>query len=160
MGRKGIGAVTLSLLLAGGLAVADPKTVVPPAGADSTRREAVREGWPGTRAGELAYRWVKAFSQGEHAMKACLADIMAPDALAKKGIPARVERYRDLRERFGVLTLVSVDKSAPGQVEATLAASDLSQHHFIFYVQAEAPYKMVSVAMRESGHMGIPGFGH
>jgi len=85
---------------------------------------------------------------------------MAPESLAKKGIATRVERYRDLRERYGTLTLVSVEKSEAGQVEATLAATDLSQHRFIFNVQTETPFKMLSVAMREPGHMGIPGFGH
>ena len=155
-----IAAVTVSLMLVAAVARADSKPSPAPAPDDSLVREAVREGWPATRAGDLAHRWVKAFSSGEKAMKACLADILAPESLAKTGVSVRVERYRDLRERYGTLSLVAIEKSEPGQVEATLAASDLSQHHFIFNVQTQAPYKLASVAMREPGHMGMPGFGH
>lgn len=153
-------AVVVLQMLVATVALADSKAAPAPAMSDSVMSEAVREGWPATRAGELAHRWVKAFSQGEKAMKQCLADIMAPESLAKTGVSVRVERYRDLRERYGTLTLVSVEKSEPGQVEATLAASDMSEHHFIFNLQPQAPYKMSSVAMREAAHMGMPGFGH
>jgi hypothetical protein len=157
-------AVAILQMMVAAVALAESKAAPAPAPAptpsDSVMREAVREGWPATRAGELAHRWVKAFSTGEKAMKQCLADIMAPESLAKTGVAVRVERYRDLHEKYGTLTLVSVEKSDPGQVEATLTASDMTEHHFIFNVQTQAPYKLSSVAMREAGHMGMPGFGH
>lgn len=117
------------------------------------------EGWPPTRAGELAHRWVESFNTGEKAMKGCLAEIMAGESLKKTKLPARVERYRDLRERFGTLTLVSVDRSEPFKVEVTLAASDLSQHHFTFTAEDTAPHKLLAVSMMEP-HFGLHGFGH
>ena len=149
----------LLLVLFATAAAAAPGIPSAPGQDAAARREADREGWPATRAGELARRWVRAFSTGEKAMKECLADILAPESLARKGVAVRVERYRDLRERFGTLTLVSVDGAEAGRLEVTLAASDLSQHRFTFNVQTAAPYKLLSVAMREPGHM-LPGFGH
>jgi 5-methyltetrahydrofolate--homocysteine methyltransferase len=59
------------------------------------------EGWPDTRAGVMARGWVQAFSSGEPAMKAFLASSMAERSLAAKPLPQRVERYRDLREKYG-----------------------------------------------------------
>jgi hypothetical protein len=117
------------------------------------------DGWPATRAGEIAHRWVRSFNTGEKAMKECLTDIMATESLKKTAMPARVERYRDLRERFGTLTLVSIDSSDPYKVSATLAATDLSQRHFTFEVQTRAPYKLLTVSMMEP-HFGTHGFGH
>src|SRR5580765_8963363 len=61
--------------------------VAAPAPAHDTTGAAAREGWPDTRAGELGHRWVKAFGEGEKQMKECLADIMAAESLAKKGVP-------------------------------------------------------------------------
>jgi hypothetical protein len=118
-----------------------------------------REGWPDTRAGELGHRWVKAFDTGEAAMKQTLSEILAPESLARKNVNARVERYRDLKERFGALTLLSVDRSTADEVEVTLAAADLSPHSFTFTVQKAEPHKLLTVSMKEPGHM-IPGFGH
>jgi hypothetical protein len=117
------------------------------------------EGWPATRAGEIAHRWVKSFNAGEKAMKECLADILSTESLKKTAMPARVERYRDLHEQFGTLTLVSIDSSDPYKVSATLAATDLSEHHFTFEVQNKSPYKLVTVSMMEP-HFGLHGFGH
>jgi hypothetical protein len=119
-----------------------------------------REGWPATRAGQLAHRWVAAFDAGEKEMKACLADIMAADALTKKPILSRVERYRDLKERFGSLTLVSVDKNEAASIEVTLAAADLSTHHFVFHLEPKPPYKLEQVGMMEGIHAGLGSFFH
>src|SRR5512134_2957410 len=85
-------AVVLSVAL-GSPAVAEPK----PAPDAPAARGADRGGWPDTRVGELARGWVAAFSSGETAMKEYLATHLAATSLASKGVPQRVERYRDLR---------------------------------------------------------------
>lgn len=118
-----------------------------------------RDGWPATHAGDMGRRWVMAFNTGEEAMKECLADVMAGESLEKTAMPARVERYRDLREKLGTLTLVSIDKSERDGIEATLATSDLSQQHFTFNVQPAPPYKLLTVSMTQP-HFGMHGFGH
>jgi len=150
--------VVLGLALLAGGAAAAPDSRAAQARPDTTKYED-REGWPDTHAGALAHRWVRAFGLGEKAMKECLAEIMAPASLEKTDMKVRVERYRDLHERYGKLTLAKIEKSTEEQVEATLAAEDMSEHHFIFTAQPAAPYKLVSVAIKQPGH-GMPGFGH
>src|SRR5437867_1258932 len=87
-----------------------------------------RGGWPDTRSGALARRWVEAFSKGEKAMRATLPEILAPESLAKTGMDERMERYHALQDKLGALMLVKIEKSSPEEVVAVLAASDFSQH--------------------------------
>jgi hypothetical protein len=84
---------------------------------------------------------------------------MAPASLADKGVPQRVERYRDLRRKYGRLELASVVKSSPEKLTVKLMASDATRTEFIFTAQTEAPWKLVSVGIRE-GHFGHGGIGH
>jgi len=119
-----------------------------------------RDGWPDTRVGELARGWVTAFSSGDSAMKVYLAAHMATASLADKNVPQRIERYRDLREKYGRLELASVVKSTDEKLTVKLMGSDATRTEFIFTAQTEAPWKLVSVAIREAGHFGHGGFGH
>jgi hypothetical protein len=109
--------------------------------------------------GELARGWVTAFSTGEAAMKEYLTVHMAPKSLESKSVPQRIERYRDLREKYGKLELVSVVKSERDRLTVKLMASDATRREFVFTAQDEAPHKLVSVAIREFAH-GHGGFGH
>lgn len=121
---------------------------------------ASRDGWPDTPAGAAARQWVAAFSKGETAMRQALTDLMAPESLATRGIDARMETYRDNRERFGALVLATVDKSAPAELEVTLLASDLSRHRFVFKTRTAPPHKLLSVGRIEMQPGGHSGFNH
>lgn len=116
------------------------------------------EGWPKTHPGRLARGWVSAFSTGEEAMRDFLTRSMAPKSLESSSVPRRIERYRDLRAKYGKLEFASVVKSTPEKLTVKLMASDGSVHEFIFTVQSEAPFKLASVAVRQS-HFGGHGFG-
>ena len=119
--------------------------------------------WPATRAGEAAKGWVTAFNSGEEAMKEFLATRMAARALSEKPVPARVERYRELREEYGRLQLDRVVKSAPYELTARLLDSDAKPREFVFKSEDRAPWKLVSVSIKEQGfHHGfsLPGHGH
>lgn len=153
----------LRLLLAGGVTALALLGTLAPAGAASkaAAKQAAtsrlsRDGWPETRAGERASGWVKAFSTGEDSMRAFLKANMAEQTLAERSLPRRIENYRKLRERFGVLVLGSVDKSEAHKLTVSLLAEDASVHRFVFTVQAQAPHKLVSVGMLEhvGGHGG------
>lgn len=139
-----------------------PATASAPAagtGAGATVPPAARDGWPDTPAGAAARRWVDAFSKGETAMRQALTELLAPESLATRGLDARMETYRESRERFGTLVLATVEKSAPAELEATLLAADLSRHRFVFKTQPASPYKLLSVGRMElqpGGH----GFNH
>ncbi len=153
-GRASLAAWVLAI--AAGLAVA----VVPVAAADPAKpAPAAKDGWPDTPAGAAARRWVAAFSKGEEAMRGCLKEILAPASLATRGIEERMTTYRENRERFGTLTLASIEKSAPDEVEATLLAADLSKHRFVFKVDPAEPHLLLSVGRLEvqqvPGHGGL-----
>ena len=92
-------------------------------------------------------------------MRAFLSRELAPRSLAGKNVHQRIERYRDLRERYGKLVFASVVKSTPGELTVKLLDSDMAPHDFVFTVQTAVPYKLVSVGIRERGH-GFGGFHH
>ncbi|HET9327827.1 MAG TPA: hypothetical protein VFQ05_13760 [Candidatus Eisenbacteria bacterium] len=138
----------LALLLALPAVAADQKTA---------------DGWPSTREGALARRWVEAFSKGEKAMRATLPEILAKEALAKTGMDERMERYRALHDKLGSLMLVKIEKSAPGELVALLATSEMEQLSFTFKAQTQAPFKLlaVTIAMNQrQGHGQGGGFHH
>jgi hypothetical protein len=125
----------------------------------AARARIARDGWPDTPAGVMARKWVKAFSKGERAMRACLEENLAAESLGQRGIAARLESYRGLRERLGDLMLVRVVASAPDSVVAALATSEMTEKEFTFQVQARPPHKLLRVSLKEtrSGHGGHGG---
>lgn len=114
--------------------------------------------WPKTKVGSLARRWTEAFGKGEPAFRSCLAEIIAPEALARRSLDVRMETYRTNFERFGSLMFVSVDSSGANTLKVKLAASDFSTHVFTFEAQPKPPYKLLQVSRTETQHIG--GHGH
>lgn len=145
MSDRSFAALALSVTLSLGLVPAPAHT-------------APAEGWPGTRAGELARGWVSAFSAGEDSMRAFLARNMAARSLGERPLAARVERYRDLKARYGKLQLDRVVKSEPLELGVRLLDGEAKSHEFVFKAQAVAPHKLEWVSIKEPGH-GMPGFG-
>ncbi len=149
------------LLLATALGAATLAAAAPPSPGTPKSRAAAKGDWPDTKVGALARRWTEAFGRGEPAMRACLAEIMAPEALAKRGLDARMETFRGNLERFGSLMLVAVDSSGANTVKVKLAASDFSTHVFTFEAQARPPFKLLQVSRTETRHTGgHGGMGH
>ena len=139
-------AVTLSLAMTPAHAQpAPPAPVTPPPAA-------AKDAWPATRAGELARGWVTAFSTGETAMREFLDQHMAAKSLSERNTNTRVEKYKTLHDQYGKLQLESVVNSTPGELTAKLIDSDAKSREFVFAVQTEAPYKLLSVSIREQMH--------
>lgn len=133
-------------------------------GSKDVAAKAARDGWPETPAGAMARTWVTAFRKGERAMKACLEENLASQSLAERGIAARLESYRALRERLGDLMLVRVVSSAPDSLVAMLATSEMSEREFTFHVQPRPPHKLLRVSLKDTraghgGHGGAHGGG-
>lgn len=146
------------LLLAAALGAA---ALAPAAPGPPKPRAAAKDDWPDTKVGALARRWTEAFGKGEPAMRACLAEVMAPEVLAKRSLEARMQTYRGNLERFGSLMLVSVDSSGANTLKVKLAAADLSTHVFTFEAQSQPPFKLLQVSRIETRHTGgHGGFGH
>lgn len=156
MHRKMLWTLLLATLVAGSAADGQSKSA-PPAAAPAKKAEA--DGWPATRAGAIGRGWVTAFSTGEAEMKAFLSKELAPKSLETKSVAQRVERYRDLREQYGRLDLASVVKSTPGELTVKLMDSDARFHEFVFTVQTEQPYKLLTVGIKQRGHFGMGGHG-
>ena len=150
--------ISLVLLLAS-IPASAAETTPPPKKAAETKS---KDGWPDTREGALARRWVEAFSKGEKAMRAAIPDLLSKESLAKTGMDERMERYRSLHDKMGSLMLVKIEKSAPGELTALLATSEMEQIPFTFKSQTEAPYKLLSVTaqMMQQMHGHGGGFSH
>lgn len=114
--------------------------------------------WPATRAGEVAKAWVTAFNTGEKAMQEFLATRMSTKALKDRSIPARVERYRDLREKYGRLQLDRITKSGPHELTVKLLDADAKSHEWVFKSEDRAPWKLASVGIKQPAFHH--GFGH
>jgi hypothetical protein len=127
-------------------------------GANPKRAEEA-SGWPATRAGAMGQRWVTAFSTSEAAMREFNRKSLSAASLASKGLEARTETYRNLRERFGTLALASIVKSEPFVLAVRLIDADAKTHEFTFTVESKPPHGLVSVTMKEIRH-GHGGGGH
>ncbi len=128
--------------------------------AQAQKAPAASDAWPATRAGELAKGWVTSFNTGEAAMKEFLAARMAATTLAERSVPARVERYRSLREKYGRLQLDAVVKSKPHELTVKLLDADARSREFVFKSEPRAPFKLASVSIRERSGHGFGGFHH
>jgi hypothetical protein len=106
--------------------------------------------WPDTHAGALAKGWVTAFNAGEDSMRAFLATHMAATQIAEKSVPQRVERYRTLRDQYGRLQLDRVVASAPAELTVKLLDSAARSREFTFRSEAQAPWKLQSVSLKEN----------
>ncbi|MGH9442375.1 MAG: hypothetical protein ACRD16_08860 [Thermoanaerobaculia bacterium] len=106
--------------------------------------------WPETSAGAVARQWVEAFSAGEEAMMKFLVRNMTPESLKKRSLKERIESYRSLQKKYGTLKLESVVDSGPGELHVMLQDASGAKRDFTFTVGTEAPFKLVSIAVRES----------
>jgi hypothetical protein len=119
--------------------------------------------WPDTRVGALARGWVTAFNTGEDSMRVFLANHMAAKQLSEKAVPARVERYRTLREQYGRLQLERVVASAADELVVKLLDGDARSREFTFRSESQAPWKLQSVSLKETAgglHGMFGGFHH
>jgi len=100
----------------------------------------------------LAKQWISAFGAGDDVMRPFLSRSIADEELRKRSIDERMKGYRTLRKRFGTLTLKTVLSSSAGTYEVLLVAADGSEHEFIFTGQTQAPFKLLSIGLREMHH--------
>jgi hypothetical protein len=113
--------------------------------------------WPDTKVGTLAKRWVQAFNRGEDAMRKFLSESMAEESLRQRSAEERIATYKKTLERFHTLEFTSVVRSTPAELEVRLTDSAKVAHDFIFEVQKESPFKLLSVKARETHMQGDPG---
>jgi hypothetical protein len=120
---------------------------------------ATADEWPSTNAGKMARAWVEGFNGGEPGMKKFLNAWVTEESLAKKPMSERMETYRTSRDKLGRLAFGSVVSSKPSELVAKLVDEDGKTHEFTFKVHDKAPYKMVSVSLKQNAFMGHFGGG-
>jgi hypothetical protein len=150
--------MVLSMLLlanAAGAASAGPPAPKAPvvAGIDAKMRaRALKDGWPDTPAGMVAFAWVDAFSTGDDAMRAFHESHLRKESLEKRPMSERLATYRSARQRLGTLELASIEDSKPDELTASLLAEDATQHRFVFKVEPRSPHYLISVSTFETVH--------
>jgi hypothetical protein len=155
----------LSMLLLSASAGAAP--AVPPAPKapvvagidDQIRARALKDGWPDTPAGLVAFAWVDAFSSGDDAMRAFHEQHLSKASLEKRPMSERLATYRAARQQLGTLELASIEDSKPDELTASLLAEDATQHRFVFKVEPQSPHYLVSISTFETVHGGHGGHG-
>ncbi len=145
-------AITLLALLIFNLAQAEGTSNIPASKAKINRTEAMKEGWPDTPAGIVAYGWIKAFNTDEEAMHKFLADNLTSESLADRPMTARMTSYRSLVEKYGTLMFIDTVESKLSELTATIMAEDTSQHRFIFKVEETKPHQLDMVGIVQGGH--------
>ncbi|HEU4725855.1 MAG TPA: hypothetical protein VFU59_11230, partial [Candidatus Eisenbacteria bacterium] len=67
--------------------------------------------YPAGEPGRHAEAWFKAYNEGVEAMRAYVTAHVAPEALARRSVEARLDVYRGMREEHGALTPLRVTAS-------------------------------------------------
>jgi len=126
----------IAALLAAGLAVAAPA---------------------GDSATEHARAWFAAVNADEAAMRALYRDHFSPEALAQVPVDARLERWRAMREREGLLTLVGME--ARGDASVVLRARNASGAllTITFECEARPPHRLIGARVEIGGPGGDDG---
>jgi hypothetical protein len=155
--RIAVAVIAVAVATAAATQAADtkaPKSTKTAAAAPSLRDRAVQDGWPDTPAGLMAFEWTEAFSSGEKAMQKFYETRLNKESLAKRPMSERLDMYRSAREKLGTLTLAEIEESNPAELTAALLAEDATRHRFVFKVQPEAPYYLISVSTFDTRHGG------
>jgi hypothetical protein len=122
------------------------------ANADTARAKALQEGWPDTPVGLIAAGWIDAFSTDEAVMRTFLAANLTEEALVQRPMKKRLSSYRKLHEQFGNLMLSSVVEATATDLTAIILAEDTAVYRFIFEVEKQAPHKLLTVSIVQSGN--------
>lgn len=100
---------------------------------------------PGTPAGRCAEAYFKAFNAGDEDVRRFEEAWRAPEALKERPIALRLESYRDLKAKWGTLTLVGVPDVADGEL-VTLARTTENQW-LVFEFRFEPQGKLAAIVI-------------
>ena len=131
--------ISLVLILAAGSSVADEKT---------QRSLAIEAGWPDTPVGEMAYRWVAAYtSDDEKIVASFLEENLKDGALKRRSMKDRLDSYRKRWHHQGILTLTKIRKSSDYELTVDMKGEDNKRKRYIFKLDKKAPHKLDMVQL-------------
>ena len=111
--------------------------------------------FPQTPAGRTAEAYFKAFNTGEDAMKGFFEKFAAKDSLLKTPMPARLERYRQMRGRLGSLEPREIIAEHPGSIMISAQAQTGGTVRLDFEFEAAEPHGLLGIRVEATG--GGPG---
>ena len=122
--------------------------------APAADQKVVARSWPQTRAGAMARAWLDAFNSGEVQMRRFLGSNMAERSLKERSIDTRMETFRDLRKRYGTLSVKGITRSDAVQLDALISCGDGTVRTFRFELEDEPPHKLQAIRIFESHRRG------
>jgi CubicO group peptidase (beta-lactamase class C family) len=112
---------------------------------------------PETPAGRSVAAYVKAFNGGEAAMKEFFEGRVAKEALLKTPVEARLDRYRQMRERMGTIDLRKVVESRGAFVSVVARTTNGPTVRMDFEFEPNEPFGLLGIrveAVEEGGENG------
>ena len=109
---------------------------------------------PDTPAGRHVAAYIQAFNAGEAAMKEFFEGYVAKEALLKTPVEARLDRYRQMRERMGTIELRKVVESRGAFVSVVARTTNGPTVRMDFEFEPMEPYGLLGIrieALEEGG---------
>jgi CubicO group peptidase (beta-lactamase class C family) len=109
---------------------------------------------PETPAGRHVAAYIRAFNAGEAAMKEFFAGRVAKEALLKTPIEARMDRYRQMRDRIGTIELQKVVESRGALVSVVARTTNGPTVRMDFEFEPMEPFGLLGIrveALEEGG---------
>lgn len=114
---------------------------------------------PQTPAGRHVEAYVLAFNAGESAMREFITGHAAKDALQKTPVEARMDRYRQMRDRLGSIELRKLVESRADFVSVIARTSDGPIVRLEFQFEPAEPFGLLGIrieAMEDAGEESVP----
>jgi D-alanyl-D-alanine carboxypeptidase len=114
---------------------------------------------PDTPAGRSVAAYIQAFNAGEAAMKEFFAGHVAKEALLKTPVEARLDRYRQMRDRMGAIELQKVVESRDAFVSLVARTTNGPTVRMDFEFEPVKPFGLLGIrieALEEGGEGGAP----
>lgn len=115
-----------------------------------TARKAVAQ-LPQTAAGAAVAAYFKAFGEGEDAMRSFFDKYSTPEALQKPPMPARLARYRQMKERQGTLEIKKVITARPDFISVIALGQGSRFLRFDFEFENAAPFGLLGIRIEAMG---------
>ncbi len=109
---------------------------------------------PRTSAGRNVAAYLEAFNAGEAAIKDFFLTRTAAGSLKQMPIEARLDRYRQMRERLGTLELRKVVDAAAGRIGALVQGSNGPLVRMDFEFEAAEPFGLLGIRVMDAGGEG------
>lgn len=106
---------------------------------------------PQTAAGAAVAAYFKAFGEGEEAMRAFFEKYSSPEALQKPPMPARLARYRQMKERQGALEVKKVITARPDFISVIALGEGSRLLRFDFEFETAAPFGLSGIRIEAMG---------